>query len=105
MAVKAHEKYPLTVDGKPLGKLGTDKKITLRWPRWYPPTAQDRTNTASTLKTHKESGHISRETAVKSIAADYDIEDVNAELARIDSDQKKELAMLPAPKSAVSDTV
>jgi hypothetical protein len=53
------------------------------WPRWYPSTADDRAKDAQTLSTLAASGQISRETAVRSIADTYDIEDIPAELARI----------------------
>ena len=61
--------------------------LTLQWPRWYAPSAQDRQCDAQTLSTLAEAGQISRETAVKSIADTYDIDDVAAELARIDSEK------------------
>lgn len=108
MTLKANEKFPITVDGKPLPKVGKEDKVTLIWPDWYPPTATDRQANATTLKTHKDSGHISRETAVKSIANTYDIEDVAAELARIAKDQADELAMVAATaeaKANISTTV
>ena len=37
-------------------------------------------NKATTLKTHAEAGHMSQETAVKSLASDYDIDDPEAEV-------------------------
>ena len=62
-------------------------RLSLKWPRWYPPTADDRQKDAQTLTTLANAGQISRETAVKSIADTYDIEDVAAELARIAADR------------------
>src|ERR1035437_939428 len=102
MAVKAHELFPLTVAGEKLPKLNADEKISLIWPNWYPPTAQDRQSIATTLKLHKDAGHISRETAVKTIAQDYDIEDVAAEVARIEADEKAVLDALVATTQAQS---
>jgi hypothetical protein len=89
MVIAAHEKLPLTIKGKKMPAIKPDTEITLRWPKWYHPTAQDRKNVADTLKTHKESGHISRETAVKTIASDYDIEDVAAEIRAIEADEQR----------------
>jgi len=83
MIVAASNKYPIKVDGGDLGKLNAKEKITLRWPAWYAPTAEDRMNTSTTLKTATEGGFLSKETAVNTIAADYDVEDVPAELALI----------------------
>jgi hypothetical protein len=105
MVVAAHAKYPLTIKGKKMSAIKPDTEITLRWPKWYSPTAHDRQEIATTLKTHKEAGHISRETAVKTIASDYDIEDVKAEIALIEADEKAELEALKAlGKSAKAST-
>jgi hypothetical protein len=87
MILRASEIYPLQVQGQPLGALDTRAKLSLKWPRWYPSTADDRQKDAQTLSTLAAAGQISRETAVKSIADTYDIEDVPAELARIQSDR------------------
>jgi hypothetical protein len=83
MIVRASDLYPLTVRGQPVAALDASARVSLRWPRWYPPDAEDRQRDALTLKTLADSGQLSRETAVKSIADVYDIEDVPAELARI----------------------
>lgn len=83
MIVRASAIYPLTVRGVALEPLPSDARISLRWPRWYPPDAEDRQRDAATLQTLTASGQLSRETAVKSIADVYDIEDVAAELALI----------------------
>jgi len=61
--------------------------LALKWPRWYLPTAEDRQRDAQTLATLAAAGHVSRETAVKSIADAYDVEDVTAELERIIADR------------------
>jgi hypothetical protein len=82
MVVAAHGKFPLTIKGQKMMAIKPDTEITLRWPRWYAPTAQDRQAIANTLKMHADAGHISRQTAVSSIAADFDVEDVDAELSR-----------------------
>jgi hypothetical protein len=105
MTMRAHEKFPLTVEGKVVGKLADTAEVSLIWPNWYPPTAADRSSIATTLKTHKEARHISRETAVKTIASDYDIEDVAKEITAIEADQKAEVALLPAAKSSVTASV
>jgi hypothetical protein len=83
MIVRASDIYPLTVRGDAVAPLPAGTRITLRWPRWYPPDAEDRQKDAATLKTLIEAGQLSRETAIKSIADVYDIADVPAELARI----------------------
>lgn len=105
MTLRAHATFPITVAGKELTAKADPNDLTLIWPKWYAPTAGDRQNNATTLKVHKEAGHLSQETAVKSIADDFDIEDVAAEVKRIREDQEREFALLPAAKSSVSTTV
>lgn len=91
MVLRASELYPLTVMEQPIPSLDSTVRLTLKWPHWYPATADDRQKDAQTLSTLASAGQISRETAVKSIADTYDIEDVSAELARIND----ELALNP----------
>jgi hypothetical protein len=75
--------------GMPLPKLSSTASLSLKWPRWYPLSADDRQKDAQTLATLATSGHISRETAVKAICGTYDIEDVPAELDRIITDRQE----------------
>jgi hypothetical protein len=90
MILRAAETYPLTVMGQPTPALDVTARLSLKWPRWYAPTADDRQKDAQTLSTLAAAGQISRETAVKSIADTYDIADVAEELTRIASDEKAE---------------
>ena len=83
MVIKASNVYSLRCYGERIAPIDPAARISLRWPRWYPPTAEDRAADASTLQTLCNAALISRDTAVKSIADVYDIEDVSAELARI----------------------
>lgn len=101
MTVKANEKFPLLIGGKSL-QARPDLDIKLVWPPWYPPSQMDKAAQAQCLKTLGDSGHISRQTAIAALANDYDIEDVAAELARIEADRKAEYALLPAAKTAIS---
>ncbi|MDE3023677.1 MAG: phage portal protein, partial [Pseudomonadota bacterium] len=103
MIVAASNKYPLKCDGEPVGKLNQKAKISLRWPQWYAPSAEDRMNTASALKTSVDAGIMSAETAVATTAADYDIEDVQAELGLIKSETAERIKneqALNTPKKA-----
>jgi len=86
MILRATHLYPLTVMGIQISGLDSTVRLSLKWPRWYAPTADDRQKDAQTLSTLSTAGLISRETAVKSIADAYDIEDVPAELVRISED-------------------
>lgn len=87
MIVAASQKYELKTKKQTLGQLSAAEDISLVWPAWFAPTAEDRVQTANALKTHTDAGHMSRERAVKTIAADFDIEDPAAELALIEKDR------------------
>ena len=83
MVVRASGRYPLRVMGQAVDTIPPETRLGLIWPRWYAPTSEDRGRDAATLRTLVESGQLSRETAIKTIADVYDIEDVHAEMARI----------------------
>ncbi len=83
MVLRAGAKYHLRLADTDLPKLDATVPLSLIWPRWYPPTAEDRQRDAQTLATLTGAGLLSTETAVKSLADTYDIEDIPAELARL----------------------
>jgi hypothetical protein len=88
MILQATQLYPLSVMGTQVSDLDPTTRLSLKWPRWYAPTSDDRQKDALTLSTLATAGQISRETAVKSIADTYDIEDIPGELVRILADRK-----------------
>lgn len=88
MVIAASQQYPLTIAGESVGKLNPKMNVSLRWPRWYAPSAQDRQQDAHTLKTLTEARLLSCETATHILSGDWDIGDVNAERARIAAEQK-----------------
>jgi hypothetical protein len=88
LVMRASCVYQLRVMGQEPSPLDPGLRLSLKWPRWYPLSADDRQRDAQTLATLAAAGQISRETAVKSIADTYDIEDVPAELARISAECK-----------------
>ena len=83
MVIRASNRYALRTHGERIPPLDPSARVGLKWPRWYPPTAEDRLRDAQTLRVLAGSGTISKETALKCIADVYDIEDAPAELARI----------------------
>lgn len=99
MIVDASKVFPLEIDGQAIDEL-SDDPISLRWPQWYPPTPMERQTNASTLKELRDAGLMSTKTALKVLAAEYDIEDVEAELKEIEADQ----ASRPAP-TKVQETI
>ncbi len=86
MVLRAADKFALRVNGQEIPAVDARAVIGLKWPRWYAPSADDRAKDAQTLSTLAKAGQISRETAVKSLADTYDIQDVGAELERIRED-------------------
>jgi hypothetical protein len=72
----------------------------LRWGPWFPATEGDRQQQAAALQMNRESGNLSRETAVHSLAKNYEIEDVTAELTLIEADQQAEDKRLIAVENA-----
>lgn len=78
----------IIVAGEPRANL-SDKGLSLVWPRWFAPTAEDRQSDATTAKTLSEAGIVSRETLLRNVAQDYDVEDVDAELALIEGERAK----------------
>jgi hypothetical protein len=87
MVLRAAQLYPLTVMGRQVSGIDPTARLSLKWPRWYPQTADDRQKDAQTLSTLAAAGQISQQTAVKAIADTYDIEDVAVELARIKAER------------------
>lgn len=103
MVVKASEKIALTAkDGSKFGKLCKDMPLALRWPAWYAATASDRQSEAVTLSALKSAGLLSQETAIKTLAAEYDIEDAAAEMERIGADRAADMEQLAATTPATS---
>jgi hypothetical protein len=83
MVLRASQAAALKVGGVDLPPLDVGAPISLRWPDWYPDDALDAQRTAQTLISLVNAQQLSRETALRIIAADYDIEDVGAEMERI----------------------
>ncbi|WP_287496901.1 phage portal protein [Pandoraea sp. CB10b_02] len=90
--VAASAKYPLKVNGEEIEPLNAKAKLTLRWPAWYAPTYADKQTQAETLTTLRTGGLLSQETAVKSLADGYDIEDPQDEVRKINAEP-------PAPEA------
>jgi hypothetical protein len=74
LIVRASQRYTLVVLGEPIEPMDPTATLSLKWPRWYPLTADDRQKDVQSLTALVTAGCISRETALKAIAACYDIE-------------------------------
>jgi len=87
MIVRASDKLALQFkDGTKIGKFDQAAQISLRWPAWYSPTLGDMQARAVTLGLLVDKALLSRETAIKILAAEYDIEDAAAEKLLADAD-------------------
>ncbi len=87
MVVKASNKLDLVYkDGSRVGKLNETDPVSLRWPSWFKATPDELMNRATTLTKLCDAGLLSRETAIKILAADYDIENPEAEKALANAD-------------------
>jgi hypothetical protein len=87
MVARASNVYRLRSRGAMLEPISPAARLSLKWPRWYAPTAEDRNLDAQTLVALASAGQISRLTAVKAIADVYDIADVGAEIKQIDNEE------------------
>jgi hypothetical protein len=85
MVLRASQHYKLRVNGAALPALDAQAAISLKWPRWYPPSADDRLKDAEALVALTNANLMSRASAAKSLAATYDIEDVTGELATLEA--------------------
>jgi hypothetical protein len=81
LIVRASQMYTLVILGETIGPLDPSAPLSLKWPRWYPTTADDRQKDVQSLTSLVAAGCISRETALKAIAACYDIEHIDDVLA------------------------
>lgn len=87
MLVKASNKTDMVLkDGTKVGRLDASQPLALAWPEWYAPTWSDKTNEASALTSLTSGGILSKLTATESIADQYDIEDIDAEIAQIQAE-------------------
>lgn len=100
MIIKANQLFPLIIDDRIIvkGSLDNNSKLSLIWPAWYAPTSSDKVELANGLKSFRDAGNLSRESAVKSIASVFDIENVEEEITKIKTDEKEFIA-LTQPKT------
>lgn len=95
MVFAASRRYPIKIAGKVLKCVPDDTKVTLRWGRYNTEDASDRAAEATRLEILTKQGLLSRETATASLAEDFDVEDLPAELAKIAKDEAALLATIP----------
>ena len=87
MVLRASRTRALTfANGEPVASFDADQAVSLRWPRWFAPTASDLAQIAATLCQLCAASLMSRETAIKVLAAQYDIDDAAAEQALLEAE-------------------
>jgi hypothetical protein len=89
LILKMIEKKEVLVEGKRIktADIKSNSNVTLVWPRWFDSTADDNYKEATTLGELKNSGIISSETAIKNVAENYGIENVEEEIEKINSER------------------
>jgi hypothetical protein len=89
LIVRASQIYTLIVFGEEIEPLPPAAMLSLKWPRWYPTTADDRQKDVQSLTSLVATGCISREMALKAIADCYDIEYAEDQSMSVSSDDIK----------------
>jgi hypothetical protein len=74
LIMHATQKYDIVALGRDVGRLDPSAFLSLKWPRWYPTTADERQKDVQSLTSLVAAGCISRQTALRAIANCYDIE-------------------------------
>jgi hypothetical protein len=87
LIVRASQMYTLVVLGEEIDPLNSRAMLSLKWPRWYPTTADDRQKDVQSLMSLIAAGCISREAALKAIAGCYDIEHVDDQPISVTPDE------------------
>lgn len=90
MIMAASERFDLRTKYAELPNIDPNAEISLRWAPWYAPTQSDKQTQAETLRTLKDARLMSQNTAVSTLAPDYDIEEVKKEIQEIEADVAKE---------------
>jgi hypothetical protein len=90
LIARASQTYQLVVLGEKIDPIDPGVSLSLKWPRWYPSSAEDRQKDAQSLTALMAAGCIGRQTALKAIASSYDIEFIEDE-----TDQTMNDANLP----------
>ncbi len=83
MILQASNRYRLIVQGAPIEPIDPTTRLRLVWPRWFAPTAEDRSADAQTLATLTSSKLLSPESALRSVADIYGVSDIAQERERI----------------------
>jgi hypothetical protein len=81
LIVRASQAYKIKVLNHEIPPMDPGAFLSLKWPLWYPTTADDRQKDVQSVISLIKSGCIDRETALRAIATYYDIEHLPAPVA------------------------
>ena len=87
MVLRASGIYALHMDGQIFADCDAGCPIALQWPDWYPTDSADRQRDARTVIDLVSARQMSRQTAMRALAPEFGITDIQAELARIQAEQ------------------
>ena len=87
MILAARQRFEITLSGTVMPCVDPHVQMSLRWPTWYPVSADDRLKEAQAIATLAGAGQISQEAAVNNLRHAMTITDVEAELTRIRQEQ------------------
>lgn len=89
MILKIISKKEVFINGKRIksNDIDLNSSVSLQWPQWFDESPEDKYRTAMTLGELKNSGIISQETAVTTIANIYNIENTEEEIQKINTEQ------------------
>ena len=78
LIVRASQVYQIRIHGKEIDPIDDDVFLSLKWPRWYPTTADERQKDVQSLTSLVAAGCISRQSALRIIGNCYDIENFDS---------------------------
>jgi hypothetical protein len=102
MIILLSNKQKIDVNGSTIKAMDSNCNLYLKWPDWYPPTPMDKLQQANALRTLKDGGLLSVESAVKSSQEVYGFASVDEEIARIKKDQAELMKMNPQIKENIN---
>jgi hypothetical protein len=79
LILRASQVFDLKCMGQPVPALDETANLSLRWPSWYPPTAEDRQKDAQTIGTLSEKGLMDLRVAATLIGEMFSVENTFAE--------------------------
>lgn len=79
LIARASQIFPLVVLGQETAAIDPGAPLSLKWPRWYPSSADDRQKDVQSLTSLVAAGCISRQTVLKAVASSYDLEFIDDE--------------------------